>query len=361
MKRLVTLAIILIATLGLSQPLVGSAFQSNSSGFFREYPLPAGWGGHPQNIVAVSTEDIYFTLPGIAAIGHLKKSSESFTKTDLTGGSMPYDIAFDGSNLWFSLPGTNQIGRMGTGASPTPAYFTVPTPNSYPTGIAVAPDGSIWVTERDGNKLARYVPGTNIWTEYPYNRPNGDLEDITVQNNDSIWFTAPGENRVGNFKPSQYPATGAFHNLLPCPPFPLPCTNPAPFGIAMGGGRPWITTPGLGRIGRYDPSTFGFWQWYVPQEAEGLAGVATSAHADGVTRTWFVARESDRAGFVNSSPGGANLGLFEAQLPFGNVEPVGIAVDTDTHAWITGYSSQSIVEWHPPYFYSIRLPYLNNP
>jgi streptogramin lyase len=37
--------------------------------------------------------------------------------------------------------------------------FAIPTHNSSPAGIAAGPDGSLWFTEADGNKIGRITSG----------------------------------------------------------------------------------------------------------------------------------------------------------------------------------------------------------
>jgi virginiamycin B lyase len=37
--------------------------------------------------------------------------------------------------------------------------FPVPTAKSFPGEIAAGPDGNLWFTENEGNKIGRFTPG----------------------------------------------------------------------------------------------------------------------------------------------------------------------------------------------------------
>ena len=69
--------------------------------------------------------------------------------------------------------------------------YVVPTTNSEPNGIDVAPNGDVWFTELAGNQLGKLVPATGAIQEFAYPIANGDLADVAASMDGSIWFTAP--------------------------------------------------------------------------------------------------------------------------------------------------------------------------
>ena len=42
----------------------------------------------------------------------------------------------------------------------------MPTVDSHPGQIALDGQGGVWITERDGDKIARFDPQTQTWDEY---------------------------------------------------------------------------------------------------------------------------------------------------------------------------------------------------
>src|SRR2546427_13004890 len=66
---------------------------------------------------------------------------------------------------------------IGLTASPSIVEYAIPTPNSAPHCLVAAPDGLIWFAEIGANKLGRFDPGTERFTEWlgptPDGRPHG--------------------------------------------------------------------------------------------------------------------------------------------------------------------------------------------
>ena len=101
-------------------------------------------------------------------------------------------------NVWFTEPNANRIGRV------TPAgvvsEFSVPTANSYPSGIVTGPDGNLWFTEFAGNKIARITPLGQV-TEFPVPTAFSQPGEITLGPDGNLWFTE-GLRKLGRITPS---------------------------------------------------------------------------------------------------------------------------------------------------------------
>lgn len=55
---------------------------------------------------------------------------------------------------------------MPASAAPPILEYPIPTANSSPQGIAAGPDGNLWFTESNANKIGR-ITTDGIFTEYP--------------------------------------------------------------------------------------------------------------------------------------------------------------------------------------------------
>src|SRR2546422_8481106 len=111
------------------------------------------------------------------------------------------------------------------------------------TGITAGPDGNLWFTELNGNRIGRITP-TGVITEFPLPTANSGPQGITAGPDGNLWFTEFNGNRIGRITP-----TGVITE------FPLPASNRQAEGVAAGaGGNLWITEVNGNRSGRITPA-----------------------------------------------------------------------------------------------------------
>ena len=356
MSKTIKLALVIAVPLLAATTLVVSAANSTTNdapaaSTLVEYPVP----GSPQSIAVESPGTVWFTLPDRNMVGRLTVTStvdyEIITYTVLTPNSVPYDLVYAGGMIWFTEYAGNQIGRLDPSSGDIDE-FPIPTANSAPTGIDVAPNGQVWFIERDANRLARLVVTSTVdYTvdEFAYSLPSGELQDIMVEDNDNIWFTAPGVDRLVNFRPSKWPASNAFYSIASG-------GGSTPWGVVVGSGWPWVSAYSADRVGRYSPQTAADWTWYSISTGSGPTGIDFDTE-NGLDRIWFVAKDSGRVGFLEIvSSQGTKVRLIELPLPSPNSAPEKIAVDSNGHAWIAETGANKIAEWRPPYVVSVYLP-----
>jgi virginiamycin B lyase len=351
-----------------------AAPQTSSDPYLIAYAIPYP-GSNPQHIALESPARAWFTLPGIDAVGSLVITSTTdyqFSRFDLPAGSDPYDIAVGGGAVWFTMRGSNSIGRINI-ATPILSHnsefasdgdyrvylpivtrpliqnYIIPTPDSKPTGIAVAPDGMVWFAQENGNKLSRLDPASGFIEEYAYGTPNALFHDLTVQTNGIVWVAAPGVQRIVAF------SEGEFFNLTTA------ATGSEARYLALQGGIPWISAENSNLIGRYAPGTLALWRWYTPPSpSSGLSDIAFTTYG-GVNRTWVAQRHVNRILLIESTDGGAATFYWEEQLPTPGSQPAGLAVASNGNLWITAPGSNEIVVWSPPYLdlQSVHLPLIH--
>jgi len=105
-----------------------------------------------------------------------------------TANSRPVGITAgpDGA-LWFTENNTNKIGRITTAGVVT--EFAVPTANSVPAGITAGPDGNLWFTEFGGNNIGRISPTDNHkLAEFAVLTANSGPNRITAGPDGNLWF-----------------------------------------------------------------------------------------------------------------------------------------------------------------------------
>jgi virginiamycin B lyase len=144
-----------------------------------------------------------------------------------TINSFPFGITTgpDGA-LWFTESNSNKVGRITTAGVIT--EFPIPTKGF---GITAGPDGALWFTS--GNGIGRITTAGAI-TEFQ--AASGDA--ITAGPDGALWFTSG--NGIGRIT-----TTGVIAI------FPIPTPNGNPQGITTGpDGALWFTESNSNKIGR---------------------------------------------------------------------------------------------------------------
>ncbi|MGE5518052.1 MAG: hypothetical protein ACM31D_19800 [Bacteroidota bacterium] len=106
------------------------------------------------------------------------------TRLGGVGKAVPGMVVASGA-LWLAAPERNALAEWRDGRL---RLHPLPTAAALPVTVAPAADGSVWVTEWDGRKLARFHPHRG-WREYPV--PEGEDAPIALAFADdgAVWFS----------------------------------------------------------------------------------------------------------------------------------------------------------------------------
>jgi hypothetical protein len=298
-----------IGFLGTEQCLLNSVPNNT----YTEFSIPGtdGQTSEPRdvalgNMTLLSTEHTSVTNP--AKYAYLNRHDENFVwftefvrnrigRVSLVTGEMyewtvptlssgPLNLAIDPYNgsVWFTEYQANKIGRLFYVPAGSPAggwrfiEYTLPTPNSYPTDIAVDPNcwyrpfnttfrevqTYIWFTMSGTDKIGRLNSETGEVVEYS---TRGMPWGITVTEESFVWFTQKLGDRIAKLNPW----TGVITEV------PLPVHSPGNEPLYIRNdtdGSLWFTESADNRIGRYLPGNNLFQEWVVPTTASKPHGIA---------------------------------------------------------------------------------------
>jgi virginiamycin B lyase len=112
---------------------------------------------------------------------------------------------------------------------------------SYLGGIVAGPDGNLWFTGENADRIGKITPGGHV-TEYSAGiAPFNELDAIVAGRDGNLWFTDSGGGRIGKIT-----TTGHVTEYRPGILY-----GSSPTGIAAGpDGNIWFTELVGGRIGR---------------------------------------------------------------------------------------------------------------
>lgn len=246
MRRLVLTA--LLAGVVLSACAGNALAAKDLVGQVREYELAPGT--RPEALVSGPDGNLWFG--GVRYLGGGNFASVA-GKVGLSGQVSEYTVATQAANvgigdiavgpdgnLWFTEGGFAKVGRITTAGAVT--EFDLPDPAARPASIVAGPDGNLWFSEWQGGKVGRITPAGQV-AEFPL--PGGGASGIAVGPDGYLWLTqATTIARVATDGTST--------------PFPLPPSIEYPGEIVAGpDGALWFglqsrfgldATPGLGRI-----------------------------------------------------------------------------------------------------------------
>lgn len=238
-------------------------------------------------------------------------------------GSGPTTVAVapDGV-IWFTESQGNRIGRInpdGTGYR----GFDLPHANSAPRIIALGADGNMWFSEHSGNRIGRITPA-GVVSSFAIPTPASQPRAIALGADGNIWFGEFAGGKIGRITPE-----GAITE------FALPTPDSGPRALAAGpDGNIWYSAFRANRIGRITPRGE-ITEFVLPRPGSGPGDI--TAGADGAM--WFVELSGTMDGLQVD---GGRIGritmegrITEFALPSRTPSPINIAVGPDRNIWYT--------------------------
>jgi virginiamycin B lyase len=97
--------------------------------------------------------------------------------------------------MWFTERSAGRIGRVDDLGRIS--EYAIPTPDSVPQAVLLAPDGTVWFTEQAGNNIGRLDPSTGLFTEYAVPTANSGVQGLALGPDGALWFTERNAGRIG--------------------------------------------------------------------------------------------------------------------------------------------------------------------
>jgi virginiamycin B lyase len=184
--------------------------------------------GEPLAGLAADSTSIWFADPFNSRIGRYNVLTAEVTFYAAAGVD-DVAVAADGT-VWFT--GSNEIGEL----DPAVGVVSTTALSGEGTQIAIAPNGTVWVTELFSDLIARLTPNANgphDLREFPTAATAGPL-GIAAAADGNVWFT---QNLRGNI--ARITADGVITEATRPIDFSSP-KRPDPIGITIGStGNPW--------------------------------------------------------------------------------------------------------------------------
>ncbi|MFQ5657178.1 MAG: hypothetical protein ACE5G5_06530 [Candidatus Methylomirabilales bacterium] len=221
-----------------------------------------------------------------------------------------------GSNYGITPGALSSIeGRISERVVPTPLFARDPAPG---------PAGNIYIAVKHGNKIARFDPGTETFTEWdlpPGTRPHGLLVDGDGQ----VWYAGNGNGTIGRLDPAwgevieyRIPSGGDPHTL-----------------VIDDEGTIWFTMPHANRVGRLDTRSGIFTEYHSSGRPFGIA-------LDQAGNVWFCQVSASRLGKLDPRTGTITELVLQPDS-----HPRRIAASPDGSLWVTLFGRGSLLHVDP--------------
>ena len=347
---------------GAKAPKVSASYPERESFVHQFAPNTGPWvftftipieNADPWDVEVVSGAshvDVWFTASGADQIGRLvytDTSDYAFYTHTLASGSRPLNLVSGGGFIWFTAAEGDYIGRL----NPTTGEideFEV-TVGSYPADLDVAPDGSVWFTQMETDRIAHLlVTSAAHYTVIEYYGPSlsgGQPYGIVVVGAD-IYFAQTAKDRVTCFRPpDSWVHIQGFVPGLPDEPYAL---------VVDGLGYVWGTELSGNRVSLFD---FGTFPIVVPYSLSPSDSLPTDIAVDPSDSLWFTQRGAGQIGrLIRSVPPQKDY----YPLPLRGLAPTGIAVDSGGAAWTVSSSDSGgdsfIHRFDPERLFRLFLP-----
>jgi streptogramin lyase len=241
----------------------------------------------------------------------------SVTDLPVTAGSNPVFLTTgpDG-NLWITEDNANKIARMTTAGTLT--EFSLPTPNATPLYITKGSDGNLWFTEYSANQIGRITPSGTV-TEFPLPTAKAYPSSIVQGPDGAFWFT---ESHVANSAVGRITTGGTVTE------YPTPTTNGEPSEITVGpDGNLWFTEIQGNKIARMTTAGM-ITEFPVPTAGSNPSGIA--AGPDGAL--WFT--ETNAFGAIGRITTTGSVTEFALASSYFTL-PLQIVAGDDGNLWFT--------------------------
>ena len=224
------------------------------SGAMDTIPIPVPTAN--PRAVEIAPDGSWWVLLGAPrAIARFEPDAGRWSTTRI--GEYPHSIGIDsgGTRVWFNGHFTRAPELIGSLTIASGAVDTIHAPAhpelaSVPGGpipyeLRVAPNGTIWLSELQGNRIISYEPVSRRFTAHTLPTTWSGPRRFDIDSSGVLWIPAYAANLLVRFDPR----TGAFREI------PLPVADAAPYvaRVDHADGAVWIGTGAGDAVLRYEP------------------------------------------------------------------------------------------------------------
>lgn len=244
-------------------------------------------------------------------------------------------VVDEDDNVWVALAKTGKLARLSNGVIDV---FDI-GPESRPVGLAAGTRsnghaGAVWIAASYDNKLIRFDIQTRQAREFKIEGVDSWPFNVAIAPDGSIWFTERAAGLVGKLDP----ATGKVQH------FEMPTQKGGPAGLAIDSktGRVWLTESYADRIACLEPRSGQVREYKMGDTSTGLVSGPAGLALDAQGGVWFAKLEG-KLGHI--SPGSEHIEIIDVPREARRVAGVTVAANGDV--WAVALDGNLLLQYRP--------------
>ena len=227
----------------------------------------------PHSLQTAPNGDVWITLATGNQLARFDPKSEEFEIVELEHGFYPHTLRFDGrGRIWYTISASNHLGMFDP-ATGEHRQFRLPARTLKQALVLYAMPLLLWL-DRHVDLRSGVAQGDPLIVPIPYG--------IDVSPDGMVWFSQLNEDRIGRMDPDT--------REIEVIDTPFPAPRRLRFDSK---GALWIPSFSGSRVARFDPETRVFEEWELPIEPLG-SETPYALHVDRRTDTvWICGTASD--------------------------------------------------------------------
>jgi virginiamycin B lyase len=249
---------------------------------FKEWDLPSGH--RPHGLLVDRNGIVWTTGNGNGTIGRLDPVSGKmieFRTPSKGGGPHTLVITDDGGTIWFTMQSGDKVASLDTKSGSIREYPT----SGGPYGIALDKAGNVWFCRMSDNKIGKLDPRSGQMRELDMGRGSAPRR-MAVAPDGTLWVTLYGNGRLAKVDPAAVKIVRQY---------PLPAGNAGPYAVTVdGGGIVWVNEINTDTVVRFDPRSEQMRVVPLPSSNMGIRKMVVDASG----RLWYMGSHNGRLGMV---------------------------------------------------------------
>lgn len=249
-------------------------------------------------------------------------------------------------NVWVALAKSGKLVRLANGGIDV---FDVGA-ESRPVGLVAGSRANgqanvIWIAASYDNKLIRFDIALKQTREYKIDGESSWPFNVALAPDGTVWFTERAAGKIGRLNPG----TGEVRHY----DVPTPNCGPAGLAVDMRSGRVWFTESYADRVGALDPKTGVIVEYKMSDTSTGLVSGPAGLALDAQGGVWFTKLEGK---FGHLAAGSDHIETID--VPVEAKRPAGITVAPDGKVWAAALDGNLLLSYNPaePHFQIYPIP-----